>query len=113
MGISKVDILKEIGHQIDNYYFFVSSDGIFNWFDLNGNYVKDPSILKELEEDYIPSNIIKCIIPDSVTNIGYYAFYNCKSLKEVIFKGKILEEIEQMENYPFRIDNESIIKCEL
>ena len=29
-GISKVDVLKEIGYQIDNYYFFISEDGIFN-----------------------------------------------------------------------------------
>ena len=29
-GISKVDILKEIGYKIDNYYFFISEDGIFN-----------------------------------------------------------------------------------
>jgi hypothetical protein len=36
----------------------------------------------------------------------------CKSLKEIIFKGKTLEEVKQMENYPFGIKDKSIIKCE-
>ena len=49
-SISKIDVLKEIGHKIDNYYFFVSSDGVFNWFDLKGNHIEDPGILKELKD---------------------------------------------------------------
>ena len=180
-GISKIDILKKIGYKINNYYFFVSNDGIFNWFDLNGNYVKDPGILKELKEEHIPSSITKCVIPDSVTRIGeytfvycellkeviipnsvasigdkafyyceslkeitipdgviyigidtfyycksltsitipnsvahisYYAFFMCDALKEIVFKGKSLDEVEELENYPFGIKDESIIKCE-
>jgi hypothetical protein len=158
-GISKIDILKEIGHKINDYYFFISKDGIFNWFDLKGNHVKDPGILKNLKEDYIPQIITKCIIPNSVTNIDTGAFYNrnlltsitipdslisicyeafsycesltsiiipnsvtsigeeaffwCISLKEVIFKGKTLDEVKQMENYPWDINDESIIKCKI
>ena len=181
-GISKIDALKEIGHKIDNYYFFVSEDGVFNWYDLTGNYVKDPGILKELKEDYISQTIIKCIIPnsatsidkwafsfcrlltsitipnsvtnigngaflyceslksitlpnnitrigndafsccksltsitvpDNVTSVGINVFYDCTSLKEVIFKGKTLKEVKQMKNYPFGIEDESIIKCEI
>ena len=27
-GISKIDVLKKIGHQTNDYYFFVSNDGI-------------------------------------------------------------------------------------
>ena len=50
-GISKIDILKEIGHQIDNYYFFVSNDGIFNWFDQKGNHIEDPHVLKFLKSE--------------------------------------------------------------
>ena len=179
-GISKVDVLKEIGHKIDDYYFFVSNDGIFNWFNLNGNHVEEPNILKELKEGYISQTITKCIIPgsvtticnyafykcksltsitipdsitsignkafsyceslkeitipdsatrigssafsycktlkeitipDSVTSIGDMAFYGCTSLKEVVFKGKTLEEVKQIENYPFGIEDESVIKC--
>ena len=135
-GISKVDVLKEIGHKIDDYYFFVSNDGIFNWFDLNGNHVEDPGVLKEIKQKQIPLSISKCIIPDSVICIsdGAFfccyslneitipnsvicidndAFFGCDTLKEIIFKGQSLEEVKQMENYPFGIEDESIIKCEL
>jgi hypothetical protein len=159
-GISKIDVLKEIGHQINNYYFFISDDGIFNWYDLNGNHVENSDVLKELKEEHIPLSISKCIIPNivisictntflgcnslkevfipngvenigewafgacksletitipaaNVTYIGYNVFKYCKSLKEVIFKGKTLDEIERMKNYPFGIKDESIIKCEI
>jgi hypothetical protein len=133
-GISKIDVLKEIGHQIDDYYFFISNDGIFNWFDLEGNHIENPGILKTIICDYILFAITKCIIPDSVTSIGSGAFYDCKSLneitipdsvtsigykafayckslKEIIFKDKTLDEVKQMKNYPFGIEDESIIKC--
>ena len=177
--ISKIGVLKRIGYQIDNYYFFISNDGIFNWFDLKGNHIKDPGVLKEINKNYIPRTITKCVIPNSVTNIGFGAFFDCKSLKEitisnnvlkigretfswctsltsitipnsvtsigsyafsdcdslksitipnsviyidynvfhnctslneVIFKGKTLDEVKQMETYPFGIEDESIFK---
>ncbi len=182
IGISKVDILKEIGYNINDYYFFVSEDGIFNWFDLNGNHIENPGVLKKLKNEHIPYNITKCIIPnsvtrindatfsnykslkeviipnsviniysctfancdslkeitipdsvigisdyaffgcdslttitipDSITSIGYKSFSCCESLKEVIFKGKTLEEVKRMKNYPFGIKDESIIKFEI
>jgi hypothetical protein len=37
----------------------------------------------------------------------------CDALKEVIFKGKTLDEVKRMENYPFGIEDTSIIKCEI
>ena len=89
MGISKIDVLKEIGHQINDYYFFVSNDGIFNWFDLDGNHIGDPGVLETLVHDYIPYNITKCIIPNSVTSIGYCAFACCESLKEIIIPDSV------------------------
>jgi hypothetical protein len=135
-GISKIDILKEIGYKINDYYFFISNDGIFNWFDLEGNHVEDPGVLKKLIYDHTYYNITKCIIPNSVTcigvrafswctslqtitipdnviSIGNEAFYSCYSLKEVIFKGKTLDEVKRMKNYPWDINDESIIKCEV
>ena len=83
LGISKLDILKKHRNKIDNYYFFISNDGIFNWYDLEGNHIKDPGVLKEIKENHIPKNITKCIIPNSVTSIDNYAFYNCNSLEEI------------------------------
>lgn len=82
-GISKIDVLNKIGHQINDYYFFISNDGIFNWFDLSGNHIEDPGVLNEIIEKYIHKNITKCIIPVSVTHIGEYSFYNRYSLKEI------------------------------
>ncbi len=141
-GISKIDVLKEIGHKIYRYYVFVSNDGIFNWFDLNGNHIENPidlmntGLFAYLPEYYIPKTISKCIIPDNikqiangaffrcrslttvyipntVTYIGYYTFSECDALKEVIFKRRTLEQVKQMENYPWNIEDESIIKCEI
>lgn len=177
-GISKVDVLKIIGHQINDYYFLISEDGIFNWFDLEGNHIEDPCVLKTIKEKYIPKTITKCIIPnsvisigsgafwgcdslkeinipdsvtsigectfyyctalkeitipnsvtsishkafvccksltsmtipDSVTNIGRWTFSYCDSLKEIVFKGKTLKQVKQMMNYPFGIEDESVI----
>ena len=88
-GISKIDVLKENGHKINDYYFFVSNDGIFNWYDLEGNHIEDPGILKEIKEEYIPKNITKCVIPNSVTSIGYEAFYGCESLKEITIPNNV------------------------
>ena len=88
-GISKIDILRKIGNKIDDYYFFISNDGIFNWFDLDGNHIKDPCILKEIKEKYIPKTITKCIIPDSVIYIAIYAFCECRSLKEIIIPNSV------------------------
>ena len=82
-GISKIEVLEEIGHQIDDYYFFVSNDGIFNWFDLEGNHIDDPGVLKVLNCNYIPKTVTKCIIPKSVIIIGEWAFSYCTSLKEI------------------------------
>ena len=88
-GISKVDVLKEIGHKIDDYYFLISEDGIFNWFDLKGNHVEDPGVLKILDEKYIPKTITKCVIPNSVISICTDTFLGCKSLKEIIIPNSV------------------------
>ena len=57
-------------------------------------------------------NLTSIIIPDSVENIGESAFYGCESLKSIVFKGKALEEVQSMADYPWGVDI-SIIKAEL
>ena len=82
-GISKIDILRKIGHKVNDYYFFVSEDGIFNWYNLKGNYIENPGVLKSIYKKYIPETLTKCIIPDGVTRIIDATFSHCKSLKEI------------------------------
>ena len=89
-GFSKVDVLREIGHQINDYYFFVSNDGIFNWYDLEGNHIENPGVLKELRSEHIPKNISECIIPDGVTSIGEGAFSYCESLQSITLPNNVI-----------------------
>lgn len=60
---------------------------------------------------YMCKSLIDVMIPDSVKSIGKYAFYGCSNLKEFLFKGKSLEEVQSMNNYPWGIRDESIIRC--
>ena len=48
-------------------------------------------------------------VPGRVRRIGEDAFYSCKSLKEVVFTGKTLEQVRAMDNYPWGIEDESVI----
>ena len=52
-------------------------------------------------------------IPNSVSSIGYYAFYSCESLSSVIFEGKTNEQVIAMSNFPWGINNTSLIKGSL
>ena len=49
-NISKIDVLKEIGYQVDNYYCLELNDGNFIWFDLEGNHIEDPNVISYMEE---------------------------------------------------------------
>ena len=55
------------------------------------------------------SGLTSLIIPTSVMSIGKWAFWGCTNLKDVIFEGKTIEEVKQIENYPWRIKGEPII----
>ena len=56
-------------------------------------------------------NLKSIVILDSIKSIGYLAFACCESLKSLSFKGKTMDQVEEMENYPFGIKDESIIRC--
>ena len=49
------------------------------------------------------------IIPSSVISIGENAFFGCHSLTSLVFKSKSKEQVEAMPNYPWGINNTSII----
>ena len=56
-------------------------------------------------------NLKSIVIPDFVKWIGDQTFYGCESLKSLVFKGKTIDQVKAMENYPFGIKDELIIKC--
>ena len=56
-------------------------------------------------------NLESIEIPESVKWIGKRVFSNCEKMKSLIFKGKTIDQVKAMENYPFRIADESIIRC--
>ena len=56
-------------------------------------------------------SLTKINISNNVEYIGEWAFGECVSLKEVLFKGKTIDEVKAMDNYPWEIKDTSIIKC--
>lgn len=58
------------------------------------------------------SGLTSVTIPDGVTSIDSDEFYGCNKLKEIIFKGKTEDEVKSMNDYPWSIQDPSIIKCE-
>jgi len=58
------------------------------------------------------SSLVNMTIPNSVTSISEDVFKGCHKLANLAFEGKTLEEVKAMKNYPFGIEDESVIKCE-
>jgi len=56
-------------------------------------------------------DLTSVMIGNGVTTIGWRAFSGCSNLKSLVFKGKTLEEVKTIDNYPFGIQDESVIKC--
>ena len=133
---NKINVLKNVARKCNNgrYLFVDSSNGHCYLFDKNGN-EDDIKKLKKIDDEmFLYSSIESIIIPDSVKSIGdwafygcnslksivipdsvkrieYRAFYNCKNLKSLSFKGKTIDQVKEIKNYPFRIEDESIIRC--
>ena len=145
-ALDKTIVLSKTGRRYYDGWFAVTDDGICHLFDEDGN-IDDIRKIKQLEEKHIRKDITKIIIPDSVTSIENYVFYNCSSLTNVTipesvisigsgafmncngltsvtipdsvtsigeeafyncyglinitFKGKTLEQIKIMDNYPW------------
>ena len=92
-----IDILKSIGRKTkDNKWFVVCDNGDCHLFGNNGNEI-DISKIKILYEYLIPKDIKKIIVPDSVKEIEYFSFYNCKNLKSII----IPDSVKYIEKYLF------------
>ena len=84
-----IDVLKSIGKQIkDNEWFIVYDEGDCHLFDDNGNEI-DIKKLKLLNEDLIPKDIKKIIVPDSIESIEHKTFYKRKNLKSIIIPDSV------------------------
>lgn len=59
--------------------------------------------------DSNPTSLTSVTIPSSVTSIGTQAFYNCTNLTSVTFLGKTIAQVQAMTNYPWAIEDTSII----
>ena len=58
------------------------------------------------------TSLMNVTIGNNVMSIGKRAFGFCSQLKSLFFKGKTYDQVKNMKNYPFGIEDESIIKCE-
>lgn len=111
-GISKIEVLEHIGFNVKGlFWFFVSNNGIFNWFDLVGTHVEDPGILSSIGEPYIPKTCTKVVIPASVLDIDAYTFAGCRSLKTIIMPPNLMTigfgafmECERLEEIIFKTE---------
>ncbi len=132
---NKINVLNDVASKCSKGYLFVDSlDGHCYLFDENGNEDDVKKLTKIDNSSFFDSNIESIIIPDSVESIKYWVFaycknlksvvipnsvesigdqtfYSCESLKSLTFKGKTIDQVKAMENYPFGINDESIIKC--
>ena len=90
----------------------VKSIGKYAFFDCSSLMsMTIPNSVKSIRDYVFHSckNLMSMTIPDSVTSIGYQAFYYCDKLANLIFKGKTLKQIKDMKDYPWGIEDESIV----
>ena len=75
--------------------------------------IKIPNSVESIGNDVFwgCKSLKSIVIPDSVKSIGNRVFWSCDNLKSLTFKGKTIDQVKAMENYPFEIKDESIIKC--
>ena len=115
--VKKITTLYEkyVKKDIKNIAIPESVKSIGIWAFWNCTSLKSIEILESVE--YIGNlafwncaSLTSIKIPNSVKSIGDKAFKYCASLKEVIFKGKTMDQAKVMDYYPWEIEDESIIK---
>ena len=75
------------------------------------NVIKIPENVKEIE-DYTFSDMQTLeyvFIPASIQKIGKSAFQESDGIMQAVFKGKTIDEIKSMANYPFGLEEQVII----
>ena len=85
----KLNILKTVGKKISiDKWFVITDDGQCYLFDKDGN-LDDISKITAIDTSVIRKNIKRICIPDSVTSIGDFAFYNCTGLTSISIPNSI------------------------
>ena len=94
---SKSKVLFKYAKKFRLGYFFVDSeDGHCYLLDKYGE-EKDVSLVHKINENMIPKDIKKIVIPDNVISIGNGAFYRCCNIESVIIPNSIIS----IEEYTF------------
>lgn len=59
------------------------------------------------------TNLKRVYIDPAVDHIGTDAFHLCDGLEQMYFKGRTLAQVQAMDNYPWGIEDTSVITTEL
>lgn len=59
------------------------------------------------------SGLPSLVVPSSVSSIGISSFGYCQYLTSLAFKGKSLQQVSAMANYPWGLADASVISAEL
>lgn len=59
------------------------------------------------------TNLKRVYIDSTVANIGTDAFLLCDAVEQMYFKGRTMAQVQAMDNYPWGIEDTSIIQAEL
>jgi len=71
------------------------------------------SVTSIMDEAFVwCDSLTNVTIGNSVTSIGWGAFYGCSRLKSLIFKDKTMDQVKEMTDYPWGIEDETVIKAE-
>lgn len=59
------------------------------------------------------TNLKRVYIDSTVDSIGTDAFHLCDNMEQMYFKGRTLAQVQAMDNYPWGIEDTSVITTEL
>ena len=102
-------IMKEvvIGNKVSNI-----DHNAFSSSEISSVSIPDSVTSIGYEAFFYCTSLTQMVIPSSVLSIGHDAFGYDSSLTSVTFKGKTLEEVQAMQYYPWGINDTTIIKVE-
>lgn len=58
---------------------------------------------------FIRSGVSNIVFPPNVERIGDSAFFDCRYINSIVFQSKTISQVQQMSDYPWGIEDTSII----